>query len=1169
MAGQDKGRREVVNDPLAVTGREQLPDRSLALQGVRAPNVGDPTGGLAKQANGLLTAMDGLSNAVMKVVDSKKDEAITAGKVAYMSGKTEEYIRATGDRYTQEGYLGLQAKDRVNNWFATEAIAIEEAGKKMTPEAYQKYLGERRASVLDGITDPSAKKVAVAAFEELSPRLAQSQTAKHNENNKENKVRAFESYLGSEAKVAVDSPRRTPGQPLALTPFPIARIVTASPEDREAGIRTILGEAGNQGDEGMAAVAHVIRNRVNSNGAFPTTIKDVVRQPQQFSVWNDGKTAASSVQVGSDIWNKAARVFDGVMSGRHADITGGATHFYSPEGMKLATGKDKPYWFDDEQKRAGGRPITIGGHVFAGRVGKSLSGEGKLSFARAEQDKLDPSFRGILTDTSAALGRELVIQSGHRDANHPVERAKATPGEHSTGRASDIDMTGMNDNERAALVRNLRARGVRRFGTYTNMPNTLHVDMKDQNGDNSHWFMHDRTNAKMDSAPAWFKSAASEDPRTISTAPVRSGTAIANQIRGVDLDPAQKAKSVADAIRRQFDTDDDTLFNSVGGVGFLHELKASPGDIDEVLKAKQRFEQKRANKFNGEQEAWRSDLLGRAERGGNMKEITAEIEQRVKAKTLDDSHARSLMQEAWNKNRSFTASGDGDANKANPQYLSEVGAIWQRIKTNTIDQEQAYKEVLNLSAKWKSDPKTTQALMGQAFALDQARTDSLRAEAAALVAAKAEKDNTIAVVNGALARGTGLGLVSGKRLEVTNQQGQKITVSPQEYGVQMVKDRLSKEYSDRVNEGKIDPRIATTELTRKVFLELQNHDVVDTQTQAQLSGALTGNILDPKGKLTEGAVRAYETFLTWKGSSNVNPGYLSRSIGNSYVEGLLETAYRLDDGGLSKEQALMKAHEILKDPNRDPDDKLKKDVAWKEKMSTGVKAKLTEIAGTGWFAGIFYNDRDDDVQQVLARSNVAERFVTARAEAYHMQFPNESADVSLEKAIGDLAKHSTVVAGNLLINKPGAGIARDMGVESLGPRAADDAVQAFLQEQGPRFWPRYYGNPILPVGSQLQGQSYVSGIAEALNPIQPIFGRGGMRNPPVSITYNPDMKTITIDLYKDTKAGSATLGSPQTFFVADIGAAYMKKQTAPSTASKLFNSMFENVAKPIKALRGN
>ena len=459
--------------------------------------------------------------------------------------------------------------------------------------------------------------------------------------------------------------------------------------------------------------------------------------------------------------------------------------------------------------------------------------------------------------------------------------------------------------------------------------------------------------------------------------------------------------------------------------------------------------------------------------------------------------------------------------------------------------------------------------MGQAFSLDQARTDSLRAEAAALVAAKAEKDNTIARIEAALARGNGLKLVSGKRFEVINQQGQKITVSPQEAAVQMVKDRLSKEYSDRINEGKIDPRIATTELTRKVFLELQNHDVVDTETQAQLSGALTGNILDPKGKLTEGAVRAYETFLTWKGSSNVNPGYLSRSIGNSYVEGLLETAYRLDDGGLSKEQALMKAHEILKDPNRDPDDKLKKDVAWKEKMSTSVKAKLTEIAGTGWFAGIFYNDRDDDVQQVLARSNVAERFVTARAETYHMQFPNESAEVSLEKAVADLANHSTVVAGNLLINKPGAGIARDMGVESLGPRAADDAVQAFLQEQGPKLWPRYYGNPILPVGSQLQGQSYVSGIAEALNPIQPIFGRGGMRNPPVSITYNPDMKTITIDLYKDTKAGSATLGSPQTFFVADIGAAYMKKQTAPSTASKLFNSMFENVAKPIKALRGN
>ena len=44
----------------------------------------------------------------------------------------------------------------------------------------------------------------------------------------------------------------------------IAQPIPMSQAERDLAIRTVLSEAGGQGPQGMAAVAHVIRNRVIS-----------------------------------------------------------------------------------------------------------------------------------------------------------------------------------------------------------------------------------------------------------------------------------------------------------------------------------------------------------------------------------------------------------------------------------------------------------------------------------------------------------------------------------------------------------------------------------------------------------------------------------------------------------------------------------------------------------------------------------------------------------------------------------------------------------------------------------------------------------------------------------------------------------------------------------------
>src|SRR4029077_9993213 len=75
--------------------------------------------------------------------------------------------------------------------------------------------------------------------------------------------------------------------------FPGGAIAQLKPADRDAHIRTIAGEAGNQPPLGQAAVAHVIFNRIADGGYGGNDVRSVVQAPvkpgsqfHQFSVWN-------------------------------------------------------------------------------------------------------------------------------------------------------------------------------------------------------------------------------------------------------------------------------------------------------------------------------------------------------------------------------------------------------------------------------------------------------------------------------------------------------------------------------------------------------------------------------------------------------------------------------------------------------------------------------------------------------------------------------------------------------------------------------------------------------------------------------------------------------------------------------------------------------------------
>lgn len=118
----------------------------------------------------------------------------------------------------------------------------------------------------------------------------------------------------------------------------------ASATEREVVARTIWAEARDQGGSGMAAVAHVIRNRAvvgRYGGGRP---RGVALAPFQFSVWNEdsrNRRASLAVTTADAQYREALKIYDAVIgAGDDRQVppnVRGATHYY-------VTNSPTPFW---------------------------------------------------------------------------------------------------------------------------------------------------------------------------------------------------------------------------------------------------------------------------------------------------------------------------------------------------------------------------------------------------------------------------------------------------------------------------------------------------------------------------------------------------------------------------------------------------------------------------------------------------------------------------------------------------------------------------------------------------------------------------------------------------------------------------------------------------------
>lgn len=128
--------------------------------------------------------------------------------------------------------------------------------------------------------------------------------------------------------------------------------------------RTILKEAGGEGPQGMAAVGHVIQNRLNE-GRYGKDIASVVTAPKQFSPWNANyvgtKVDPRLIDPSSKAYLEAADIARKVRAGEIEDPTGGATHFANVGTVRAERGGLQP-WLAKMVEDP--NTIQIGRHTF-------------------------------------------------------------------------------------------------------------------------------------------------------------------------------------------------------------------------------------------------------------------------------------------------------------------------------------------------------------------------------------------------------------------------------------------------------------------------------------------------------------------------------------------------------------------------------------------------------------------------------------------------------------------------------------------------------------------------------------------------------------------------------------------------------------------------------------
>jgi len=141
---------------------------------------------------------------------------------------------------------------------------------------------------------------------------------------------------------------KAPGGTTTVTEKP-GRAIPGEPDALQILFeRTLYGEAGGEGQQGMEYVAAVILNRARIGGWWGSTVQAVIQYPNQFEVWNLGNPAgARAVQMTANpntAYLQAREITRRALAGQLTETAQGATHYFNPDVVN-------PSWASSPQMR--------------------------------------------------------------------------------------------------------------------------------------------------------------------------------------------------------------------------------------------------------------------------------------------------------------------------------------------------------------------------------------------------------------------------------------------------------------------------------------------------------------------------------------------------------------------------------------------------------------------------------------------------------------------------------------------------------------------------------------------------------------------------------------------------------------------------------------------------
>lgn len=982
------GRRDVVGDPLALNPNAQAPDRSLALSGVRNPGQ---TGGNAatKDAMDAMDALSNLSAAVGRSVDRKKDEWITEGRLAYFAGKTEAEMKAMGNSYSMQGWQSLNAVDAANRWYADEMVSMQNGGKTMDPEEYNRLLVERRSQFFNALPeDPVVRKMYADAFDELGPRLSVAQTQSHNEWNQTMLESSLGSALYSSSYTNSDASQVMPGgSPLAISPSVVRPTVSYTDRDVDLLTRTMLGEAAGEGATGLAAVAHVIVNRAIDGGYGGSGIESVVLAPKQFSAWNTGAGGnnPSKWDVNSQAYQNARQIALTVLGGHNVDPTGGATHYYSPRGMDalVAEGSQSnrvPSWLAAESAKSNGT-VQIGGHIFAGRANM-------------------PSLAPVSASTNAAaveavtgFGVVAKVENGYEYA--------------ADGSLIGHDADG---NMLPGYV----------------MPNKRALV----------------TGAELPGIGPTGGPALNTTPPTAPGDPVIS-TQAQNMIRNSPLPPERKAVVVAQQILTQFEEGNTQLYNDLGGVAFLQELGADPQVVRQVISAHDAYIKEQNNKFNLERIQSEQTIVQQVTAGTKpIEDALGEIDAMYRAGSITDERAKSLASAAM----SADFQNSQEPNLAN-DVQRELADTFRSLKDGTFDAGDAADRVREIGLAYNLPESQINTWIGKMWQQEEQDYNSA-VTAAEQAEAQRIKDQAIAdQVKMAIASGTGLGRVTD-----TMGKGPD-AISGVQYGIDLIKERAYTSARDAIplyQESGLTPQEAQAkalaEANKQIHQVLNQQGVVDTKMQDAYTAASVGVITNQDGSVRDSTLQAFDAYLQMVNDPNVGSAYASQYFKNEDGRDFMTLAAQLYGGDFDLERALLGAQQILKDnQGLDVADLQMARGTFDTAFQQTIQGKFSEFIGGDMFNGSSITEGD----AAYARNNTTEFANIAYAEALSLKAQRwwvPDAVIAAEAAENTM-QNTFLVAGSFVYGKGATGERLDqvMGLTGYDKDTPNEAIQQYVE----------------------------------------------------------------------------------------------------------------------------